>query len=51
MDFFRIVNEQVAVVEAVSNGEMLLRTGETVLRTMREFQVLVYAQAQLLTVV
>jgi exocyst complex component 3 len=39
VDFFRIVNEQVTVVEEVSNGEMLLRTGEAVMAIMRDFQV------------
>ena len=29
---------QVSVVEEVSNGEMLLRTGETVMAIMRDFQ-------------
>ena len=39
VDFFRIVNEQVAVVEEVSSADMLLRTGEAILQVMREFQV------------
>ncbi|KAK9812960.1 hypothetical protein WJX72_006516 [[Myrmecia] bisecta] len=38
VDFFRIVNEQVQVVEDVTQGEMLLRTGEAVLKVMKEFQ-------------
>ena len=38
VDFFRIVNEQVSVVEEASNGEMLLRTGESVMTIMRQFQ-------------
>ena len=38
VDFFRIVNEQVSVVEEVSSGEMLLRTGESVMTIMRQFQ-------------
>ncbi|KAK9827315.1 hypothetical protein WJX81_003676 [Elliptochloris bilobata] len=38
VDFFRIVNEQVAVVEDVSSADMLLRTGEAILQIMREFQ-------------
>ena len=40
VDFFRIVNEQVSVVEDVSSGEMLLQTGEAVMGIMKEFQVL-----------
>lgn len=40
VDFFRIVNEQLSVVEEVSSGEMLLRTGESVMTIMRQFQVL-----------
>lgn len=28
VDFFRILNEQVAVVAAVTQGEMLLRVGQ-----------------------
>ena len=43
MDFFRIVNEQVSVVEEVSSGEMLLQTGEAVMGIMKEFQVNVFA--------
>lgn len=39
VDFFRIVNEQVSVVEEVSSGEMLLQTGEAVMGIMKEFQV------------
>ena len=39
VDFFRIVNEQVLVVEEVSSGEMLLQTGEAVMGIMKEFQV------------
>lgn len=38
VDFFRIVNEQVAVVEEVSSADMLLRTGEAILQVMRDFQ-------------
>jgi exocyst complex component 3 len=38
VDFFRIVNEQVAVVEEVSSADMLLRTGEAILHIMRDFQ-------------
>ncbi|CAK0787040.1 hypothetical protein CVIRNUC_010256 [Coccomyxa viridis] len=38
VDFFRIVNEQVSVVEEVSSGEMLLQTGEAVMGIMKEFQ-------------
>ena len=33
-----VLPAQVSVVEEVSNGEMLLRTGETVMTIMREFQ-------------
>ncbi len=43
MDFFRIVNEQVSVVEEVSSGEMLLQTGEAVMVIMKEFQVIIFA--------
>ena len=39
VDFFRIVNEQVSVVEEVSSGEMLLQTGHAVMGIMKEFQV------------
>ena len=39
VDFFRIVNEQVSVVEEVSSGEMLLQTGDAVMGIMKEFQV------------
>ena len=39
VDFFRIVNEQVSVVEEVSSGEMLMQTGEAVMGIMKEFQV------------
>jgi len=39
VDFFRIVNEQITVVEEVTSGEMLLRTGEAVMSIMRDFQV------------
>ena len=39
VDFFRIVNEQLIVVEDIKNGTMIVRTGEVILKVMREFQV------------
>ncbi len=39
VDFFRIVNEQLIVVEDIKNGVMIIRTGEVILQVMREFQV------------
>ena len=47
VDFFRIVNEQVSVVEEVSSGEMLLQTGEAVMGIMKEFQVQLRTQCLL----
>ena len=39
VDFFRIVNEQMLVVQEVSSGHLLLRSGQASLRVMRQFQV------------
>ena len=39
VDFFRIVNEQMLLVKAVSSGTLLLRSGQASLRVMRQFQV------------
>ena len=39
VDFFRIVNEQLQVTSTVSNGNLLLRSGQASLRVMRQFQV------------
>lgn len=39
VDFFRIVNEQLQVTQTVSNGNLLLRSGQASLRVMRQFQV------------
>lgn len=38
VDFFRILNEQVAVVAEVDTGAMLLRIGRAAVQTMRDFQ-------------
>eukprot|EP00887_Chlorella_sp_A99_P000004 scaffold16.g4.t1 len=38
VDFFRILNEQVAVVAEVNRDEMLLRVGEAAVDTMLDFQ-------------
>lgn len=38
VDFFRIVNEQVTVVEEVSRGELLLQVGQMAVLVMRDFQ-------------
>ena len=38
VDFFRTVNEQIAVVEEHIAGGLLLRTAQTAVATMKEFQ-------------
>lgn len=38
VDFFRILNEQVAVVASVNRDVMLLRVGQSAVQTMRDFQ-------------
>lgn len=38
VDFFRVVNAQVNVVEDISKGDMLLKTGQMAVRVMRDFQ-------------
>ncbi len=39
VEFFRIVNEQVGLVEEATNGEMLALEGAAVLAVMKDFQV------------
>lgn len=39
VEFFRMVNEQVALVEEASSGEMLALAGAAVLSVMKDFQV------------
>ncbi|KAL3132011.1 hypothetical protein ABBQ32_008631 [Trebouxia sp. C0010 RCD-2024] len=38
VDFFRVVNTQVSVVEETSKGDMLLKTGQMAVHVMRDFQ-------------